>query len=619
MTADSTDDLSTLLSAAGGQIYRSSNPEAFLNWMVSAGPLLAPSLAKAVDPATGPVEQFFRLFAVEIYNATPLPDHDLTRRPIPRPSRNEPCLCGSGRRYKQCCISMEGMPFAQGLNMLRYVLDQYSVKALAELPGTRVDTEAVADTAEQWLEEGDTRRALALLEPWFKGKQPIGRRHRLLFDLLMNLYLEADHPVKRKRLLERACRSDDTGMRADAYERKATILIDAGDAEGAWEAFTTAQRLNPDSPSLALLEITLLCTTGEIEQAKQRATFWLARLRRSPDATPEILDLLADCAEDPLAALDAIMMPEFLPEEVSGVAELFAAAPDPAARYTLLRHDDEAMLLPGKALQKLERQWVDLADAGKPNLTHTGHGDPGLWENSARWLPLLRREPALWQSFEVLDDLVLAVDALEAEELLFSLQLPLLDRAVALLECNLARAGSDSDVRLPWPMLENRPALRLLAHSAFLRRDIEGPGAGFVRQAELLLRLNPGDNHGVRDGLSGAYLANGMPEKTITLAEQYPEEMMCALPLNHVLALYTDKQEGKALSHLAAIADRFTVAIDMLLAKKPVQPEFSGYGIRIGGEDEAWLYRESTLALWQAGGALDWLRLAMQAAGAKGR
>lgn len=606
------DDLSILLDVAGGQIYRSSDADAFLDWIVSAGPLLAPSLADAVDPAAGPVDQLFRLIGIQIYNQTPLPEYDLTLRPIPQPSRNEPCWCGSGRKYKQCCIDMESQPFAQGLNMLRYVLDHYSIKALAGLPATRVDSEAVGNSAEQWLDEGDIRRAQALLEPWFKDGQPVGRRHLPLFDLLMTIYLETDRPIKRKRLLERACQSGDRFMRAEAHERKSTMLIDAGDVQGAWEAFTTAQRLDPDSPSLSLLEITLLCATGEIEQAKARATFWLARLRRNPGVTPEVLELLAACTEDPTGALDAIVAPASLPDEVSLVAELFAAAPEPVALYELQRHGDEAMLQPTRALEKLERQWVGLADAAKPGLTHIRHGDAGLWDHGDQWLSLLRREPTLWHSFEVLDDLVLGVDALAVEELLPVLVEPLLDRAVALLECNLAQARCGADVSLPWPMLENRPALRLLAHSVFLRHDVEGPSVGFIRRAELLMRLNPMDNHGIRDVLANAYIASGRAEKAISLAEQYPDEMLCALPLNHVLALYVDRREDEALRRLAAIADRFPVAIDMLLADSPVPPELSDYGVRIGGEDEAWYYRESALVLWRECGALEWLRRSMR-------
>ncbi|MCO4764517.1 MAG: SEC-C domain-containing protein [Myxococcales bacterium] len=29
-------------------------------------------------------------------------------RKIARPGRNEPCHCGSGRKYKKCCLAIDG-------------------------------------------------------------------------------------------------------------------------------------------------------------------------------------------------------------------------------------------------------------------------------------------------------------------------------------------------------------------------------------------------------------------------------------------------------------------------------------------------------------------------------
>ena len=48
-----------------------------------------------------------------------------------------------------------------------------------------------------------------------------------------------------------------------------------------------------------------------------------------------------------------------------------------------------------------------------------------------------------------------------------------------------------------------------------------------------------------------------------------------------------------------------------LLAKSPRRPRIDVHAIRMGGDDQAWLYREAMLDVWQATpGALDWLRRA---------
>ena len=42
------------------------------------------------------------------------------------------------------------------------------------------------------------------------------------------------------------------------------------------------------------------------------------------------------------------------------------------------------------------------------------------------------------------------------------------------------------------------------------------------------------------------------------------------------------------------------------------------YGVRLGGDDEAWFYRRDTLALWRQLGALNWLRTCAKALGKRG-
>ncbi|HLS99113.1 MAG TPA: SEC-C metal-binding domain-containing protein [Porticoccaceae bacterium] len=601
-------ELGFLLQTAAGQLYRSADPAAFLDWIARAGPLLAPQMSSQVAPGAGSVELFFRALGVEIYNHTPLADHGFSTRPLPRPGRNDPCRCGSGRKYKQCCAPLEDQPPLANYNMLRHVLDHCPAKVLATLPATGVDTDMLADTAEQWMDEGEPRRALALLEPWFKAGAALKRRHRPLFDLLMDIYLDQDKPIKRKRLLERACNAEDKQLRADALQRKASILMDSNQPEAAWETFRKAQRLDPESPSLALLELTLHCAAGDTAQARARAVFWLAKFRRDRGIDPELLQLLAGCTEDPEGVLLGAPASPFA-AEITELIAILQAAPEPSRHYRVEIHGKEGVLVPNAELAKLETRWTALGHPRKPALTSTQHHDVGLWQDASRWLPLLRTEPTLWHSFEVLDDLVMAVDALELSGLEHTLLEPLLARAATLLDCNLADLPGDGSITLPWLMLENRPPLRLLAHRAFhLLHRGEGEGPAFIAAAERLIRLNPNDNHGIRAALSTAYIASNRARDAIALAAQYPEDILCTLPLNRVLALYLDKQQGKALSLLAGMAPDFKVAIDMLLAKNPRPPRLSDHGIRIGGKDEAWLYREATLHLWQRDSALAWLR-----------
>jgi hypothetical protein len=48
--------------------------------------------------------------------------------------------------------------------------------------------------------------------------------------------------------------------------------------------------------------------------------------------------------------------------------------------------------------------------------------------------------------------------------------------------------------------------------------------------------------------------------------------------------------------------------LPMLLAPKPKPVRSKGAFIEVGGKEEAWLYREAYLPLWEKSGALAWAR-----------
>ena len=46
----------------------------------------------------------------------------------------------------------------------------------------------------------------------------------------------------------------------------------------------------------------------------------------------------------------------------------------------------------------------------------------------------------------------------------------------------------------------------------------------------------------------------------------------------------------------------------MLTARSPRRPRQDPHGVLLGGDEQAWLYREAMLEQWQAPGAMEWLR-----------
>lgn len=606
------DELSDLFEAAAKVLLKSPEPAPFLDWIFEAGPALAPGIARGIDPRTGPVGLAFRAMGVAIYNAMPLPEAGYRSRRIPEPGRNEPCQCGSGRKYKNCCLRLRGILDLTGFNTLRYVLDSLPKKRFAELPESRVDPLAVWDTGRQWHEEGDDESAAALLEPWFAGDGLLAGRLGPLFDQLMDCYLALGNERKRERLVAAAHARGDRELRAVALERRSTMLADRGDIDAAWASFREAQRERPEDPALAGLELTLLMSRGEAERARERARFWLARLERRND--PELAQLagfLRRVHADPHAAMAEIDCERF--PALGHLAALLAAAPSPQARYAVeSRGEAGGVLVARTEIADVESRWRKVFPQQKPILTATQLDDAGMWNDPRPWLDFLEREPQAWQSFDVLDDLAMAVEALPALGADAKILEPLLERGVALLQANLAGAGAPAPT-LRWGWTANRPALRMLAHYAYREAaamDRGGSPGRFVALAERLLALNPDDNHFVREPLSRAYLQCGEPEKVIALCARFPGDS-CGPVLNHLLALLRLGRRGDALLALRDAARPHRTAIKILLAEAPKPPKPDGVlGITVGGRNEAWRYRSAHRELWERDGALDWLRAA---------
>lgn len=606
----SEDELYLFFTISARMIIKLADDAAFLDWIADAGPHLAPAIAAAIDPHSGEAGPAFRIIGVEILNITPRPDAGFRCRPFKKPGRNVSCHCGSGRKYKHCCLSLEGALDLGDYNMLPHVLDALPKKIYTTLPDTAVTPDMIADTACQWQEQGDAKRAISLLEPWFAPGQRLTVRLEPLFDQLMDGYLELGNERKRQRLVEGVIDRGDRGLRAVALQRRAMMLADRGDDGAAWEAFQAAQRESPDNPSLAILEVTLLFQRGDMEQTRERARFWLLRLERAHNPEfADLVDLMRAISIDPMAALAGLG--QGMHADLARLEHLFATAPVAEAHYRI-RTDggDDGVLVPDRRLADIESAWDSLFPGVKPGLTMVNHGNPEVWDDAPAWLEYLEHKPLAWQSFNILDDLAMAVDALRVPGTDVTLLDPMLDRGCMLLAQNLAGA-ENPDVELPWGYLDNRPALRLLAHRIFRMLDAEqeAPDQTFIELAERLLALNPHDNHGIRTDLARAYLVHKEPDKALALSDRFPDDF-CGLMLNRILALYRLGRTEEAQQVLLAVADEHVVAIKMLLAANPKQPPVSDFGVSPGGKDEAWLYRVDHLALWKQDDALGWLRSA---------
>ncbi|QQR74124.1 MAG: SEC-C domain-containing protein [Holophagales bacterium] len=642
------------VSDAVGEILRDPRPETFFAWMRAEGaPRAALALGLEVDAAG--LRSFSTALALAVWNAVPRPDRGFRPEPLAAPERNGPCPCGSGSKYKKCCGAQP--PAVGGLapfDVWLALIDRLGEEELAALARTRaLSPELLGEIASAFLRAGGTDATLALLEPFLAETALLPERFEEIADPLVDAAGSLDDD-EREALFARL-RRDLTGPdRAVLELRLASQAIDDGELEAARRALGRAAAEVPDHPGLGGLEVQLLVAEGELDEARERAADWSARLARrgyrAGDAPRPFLAAATADAERAVALFSGRAHPEDL-ERLQIWAETASHRPLPAVE---LRADEERPAEGAFALSipqlELEEAWADLWPLAKPRLTEAGPGegdDPWQRDTAGEWLGWLEQHVEAADSLSILEDLVLGVDALEQAQTPWvdrELLAPLLARAAAILDHALAGAPVH---RLPWAEPENRPALRLLVESVFL--DLRSEKLDEAAAAmERYLAINPSDDHEMRGDLATLHLRRGEDAAALALTDPLPDDELPEIRYGRVLALLRLGRRGEA-----------ETALDTALAAQPHVPgalleptdeppevaeehvhgphcghqhdaaegdddersaadgdlddeddaDLGGPTVERGSPLEAWYYAEEVRELWQVpADALDWLR-----------
>ena len=72
------------------------------------------------------------------------------------------------------------------------------------------------------------------------------------------------------------------------------------------------------------------------------------------------------------------------------------------------------------------------------------------------------------------------------------------------------------------------------------------------------------------------------------------------------LALFALGRTEEASTALREASEAYPRILIWLLKSQPKAPRSDGFGIEIGGDEEAWIYRQQHLGLWQRLDALEW-------------
>ena len=604
------DSVGMAMRAAGSAEFLCWVQNSLLDYVEGDSPLRAdPGLARALAFA----------WARALWNGLPLnaAGHKLER--MPDPQDQERCPCGSSLTFGYCCRQLPAIAPLSSNALWPFVLANIQPGERTRLlTGNRVPRTALIEFAAFLLDHERRAEVISALEPRLGNPQ---RYHdeetAILLDLLCDAYGMSDAGTRHKLKLlhmttEKAPRSP---LRSEAWQRLAMIYMDRHENERAWRAFQQARHDHPLAETLPALEVELLVAERRLEEARQRAVFWAAALRRGgiPPTDPR-LEFLQRIAADPIG-IRRKAEPDFgkgqpLHEWLQSVSERSVPAYLPTPFES-----EQLTLTPPCSLARVERQWHRVFPLQKPFSiqdqpfdAHEVWGEPC----ESRWCGFLREHPESFDSLDILDDLATALarhpraqartDAPNVDDLLLG---PVLVRHETIV---IRACPMDSGVELPWVIEANRPALRGLVRAFQWRiaRDERGPAVG---TAERLVELCRDDPHGLRFLLVNEYLRNGCDSKALCLAQRYPYDLAPETRFGAVLALVRLQRLPEAERALLRARSELPGTVEHLLPARVRRPPLRQGTIATGGDDQAGFYRDEMRAVWQqTPGALEWLR-----------
>lgn len=450
---------------AVAEILRTEDPEALSAWLRENGPAQAPELFEELQGDESR-RRYASILGRSLWNSIPLPGNGFRPRPIPWPERNDPCLCGSGQKYKKCCAeSAADMPELEPEAIWRLTVDELSLEQVEKLGESgRVPRSIVGDLATAVLDDGDPDRALALVRPLFGRAERLDERDASALNTYLEALEELELDDEKDAEVDRLSKALRPALRGILWENLVRSQAVAGDMEEAWETLEKARKDNPRSPALGPLEVSLLLAQGKMAEAGERARHWRERLRGS-DLTEEGFRYLDRVATDPEKAQIEFSLGDEVAVRLRKLEETLVRTP-PRAVYSVEESNEEPgalRLVPQPSLVEAEDAWMDVfAPAPLEGMEPDEEWDSWDEGNAEEWLGFLVENPTALDSLVILDEVVEAFEDLAADlpSVADSLLQYLVDRGTAILDQALA---GRPDPRLERDPETNDSALNLLS------------------------------------------------------------------------------------------------------------------------------------------------------------
>ncbi|MBK9574858.1 MAG: UPF0149 family protein [Rhodoferax sp.] len=645
---DDDSNAESLIDAAIGRIVRGVSVGEFSEWFAAQT-----SSLEEVHDVQADTRRPALAMARALWAAVPVPSNRWRARPLPKTERNDPCYCGSGRKYKQCCAEFSHLQFPlgeadlTGLVISKVAPQDLTVASLRQLPPN-----ALAQAAFHWNQQGRADMTAEVFTPLFEQTKDLDERYEPALDAVLDALGETGRETRRYDLIAHMAKGRDKSLATTARCRLVTMLADRGDFDQAWVVFKEAQRAGAGDPQLWHLELTVLISEGRQDEARLRAPVLAAQARRA--GFPDLADMLLALGEHGMQAVYQDQPDEdddYLDDDEAAWLDLCAQIPAELdasaclALYTVSRQSPPDAMGPSSAttdetddyaddpiqalragktwlhvrakpkLSSLEKRWQRRFPVGKPMLSSLMGDAASVCEDPGAVGDFLRDNPQAWLSVEVVDDLLLAA----AEYCDWDSPLVLLQGSWRLAEHGLrllhalwgdardADTAAAAKLGAQWADLDTRPLLRILAQAIELARMTHRDDEA-MSLARWAMALNPTDNHGWRVMLVDDDLEHSRFEQALSVLDRYPGDFPPA-DHNRALALFGLGRREEAQGVLAAAHQEYPIVLKMLLPDICDAPEVEpGPGMRVGGAEVAFEYRVQSRPIWVRTGALAWAR-----------
>lgn len=368
-----------------------------------------------------------QLFLMLLFSSLPRSGNGYDFSTQRMPGRNDPCICGSGKKFKKCCVELvdaQPMPAEVAFQMALSELDADSAMALADKEGWTL--KALTYVVPYLMELQLPHLVLKLAEPFLQDMSRLRNEHQELVSTLLDAMFELQTDVGRVQLLNRLCDlKKANSLQSIGHQRLAMIAAQEDRQDEAKDHLQRAIRADPNQPEIPMTELSILGFVGSDEEIRARAAYWHSRLSREYGEDYPGSEFFDEIRKEG-ASFFSHLFEENIDNEVAvkKAQTLLALLEEENSEslYQFRLTDDEVSLGFLRGRKKLVKAWFeewkafqDSVVAEYPQYLKVDRLPEYWYVEGNAWLQMLQDNPVLLNSFDVMNALTGMIGAIPGE------------------------------------------------------------------------------------------------------------------------------------------------------------------------------------------------------------